>query len=170
MHESSEQFLKLSSSFLQREFLPRLRLAVERLSDEQIWWRPNEASNSIGNLMLHLCGNVSQWILGGVAGQPVTRHRQQEFDERRQIPRDELLERLSGVVTSACAVLEKLDPEVLNERRTIQGMDVTVMYAVYHVVEHFSMHTGQILMLTKMITAEDLKLYEFPGGAAVQRW
>jgi uncharacterized damage-inducible protein DinB len=170
MHTSSDLFLALSSRFLRDEFLPRIRVAVERLDDQQMWWRPNDASNSIGNLILHLCGNVMQWIVGGVGGQAVTRDRQREFDERSLIPRTELLARLAAVVDSACAVLDGLDPAVLHERRTIQGMEVTVMYAIYHVVEHFSMHTGQILMLTKMITAEDLKLYEFPGGAAVRRW
>ncbi len=168
--DNGRAFLALSARFLREEFLPRIRTALGHLTDDQVWWRPNEASNSIGNLVLHLCGNVSQWISGGVAGQPVTRNRQQEFEQRHTIPRQELLERLTTVVDSACSVLESLDPAMLHEHRTIQGMDVTVMYAIYHVVEHFSMHTGQILMLTKMITAEDLKLYEFPGGAAVRRW
>lgn len=163
-------FIALSSTFLREEFLPRIRAAVERLTDDQVWWRPNEASNSIGNLMLHLSGNVTQWIVGGVGGQPVTRDRQREFDERTPIPRSELLAALSRAVESAVRILDELDPAVLAERRVIQGMDVTVMHAVYHVVEHFSMHTGQILMLTKMLTAEDLKLYDFPGGVARKRW
>jgi uncharacterized damage-inducible protein DinB len=163
-------FIALSSTFLREEFLPRIRAAVERLTDDQVWWRPNEASNSIGNLMLHLSGNVTQWIEGGVGGQPVTRDRQREFDERTPIPRSELLAALSRAVESAVRILDELDPAVLAERRVIQGMDVTVMHAVYHVVEHFSMHTGQILMLTKMLTAEDLKLYDFPGGVARKRW
>lgn len=163
-------FIALSSTFLREEFLPRIRAAVERLTDDQVWWRPNEASNSIGNLMLHLSGNVTQWIVGGVGGQPVTRDRQREFDERTPIPRSELLAALSRAVESAVRILDVLDPAVLAERRVIQGMDVTVMHAVYHVVEHFSMHTGQILMLTKMLTAEDLKLYDFPGGVARKRW
>lgn len=170
MHDSPDQFLSLSSRFLREELLPRIRLAVERLNDEQVWWRPNEASNSIGNLMLHLCGNVSQWVIGGVGKQAVTRDREREFDERSRIARQELLQRLTAIVDSACAVIDSLNPARLDERRMIQGMEVTVMYAIYHVVEHFSMHTGQILMLTKMITAEDLKLYEFRGGAAVRRW
>jgi len=163
-------FIALSSTFLREEFLPRIRAAVERLTDDQVWWRPNEASNSIGNLMLHLSGNVTQWIEGGVGGQPVTRDRQREFDERTPIPRSELLAALSRAVESAVRILDELDPAALAERRVIQGMDVTVMHAVYHVVEHFSMHTGQILMLTKMLTAEDLKLYDFPGGVARKRW
>ncbi len=163
-------FIALSSTFLRDEFLPRIRSAVERLTDDQVWWRPNKASNSIGNLMLHLSGNVTQWIVRGVGGQPVTRDRQREFNERTVIPRSELLATLSSAVESAVRVLDGLDPAALAERRVIQGMDVTVMHAVYHVVEHFSMHTGQILVLTKMLTAEDLKLYEFPGGVARKRW
>lgn len=168
--DNGRAFIALSATLLREEFLPRIRIAVERLTDEQVWWRPNEASNSIGNLMLHLTGNVTQWILGGVGNRPVARDRQREFDERTMIPRDELLWKLTRAVETATTVLDHVDTSTLTERRVIQGMDVTVMYAVYHVVEHFSMHTGQILQLTKMITAEDLKLYEFPGGVARRRW
>lgn len=168
--DSSRAFISLSASFLRDEFLPRLRVALELLSCEQVWWRPNEASNSIGNLVLHLCGNVTQWIVGGVGKENVQRDRDREFSERTPIPKAELLERLSGAVQRAVTVLDSLDPASLGEQRTIQGNQVTVMYALYHVVEHYSMHTGQILLLTKMMTAKDLKLYEFPNGTARRRW
>lgn len=163
-------FLRQSATFLRDDFLPRIRVAVDKLTDEQVWWRPNEASNSIGNLMLHLSGNVSQWIVGGVGKQQVTRDRPREFAERAGIPKHELLTTLTSSVDAAVKILGRLDPATLDERRMIQGNDVTVFYAIYHVVEHFSMHTGQILMLSKMITAEDLKLYEFPDGAAKKKW
>jgi uncharacterized damage-inducible protein DinB len=168
--DDGRAFISLSSALLREDFLPRIRTAVDRLTDEQIWWRPNEASNSIGNLMLHLSGNVTQWIVGGVGKQPVTRDRQREFDERRRIPGQELIAHLTAAVESAAGILERLDPSTLAEPRVIQGMNVTVMQALYHVVEHFAMHTGQILMLTKMNTAEDLKLYEFSGDTARRRW
>ena len=145
-------------------------MATEQLTDEQIWWRPNEASNSIGNLILHLTGNVTQWIIGGVGNQPVVRDRQKEFDERSVISGSELLAKLEQTLERVSEVLSELDASSLMESRKIQGNDVTVLQAIYHVVEHFSMHTGQILLLTKIITAEDLRLYEFPAGAAKKKW
>ncbi len=168
--EISRAFVAHSAKLLRDEFFPRIRIAVEQLTDEQVWWRPNEASNSIGNLILHLCGNVTQWMIGGVGNLPHTRERQKEFDERSLIPQQELLTTLRTTIDKAEEVLKDLDASTLNERRMIQGNDVTVLQAIYHVVEHFSMHTGQILMLSKIITARDLKLYEFLGGAAKKRW
>jgi uncharacterized damage-inducible protein DinB len=168
--DAARFFVNHSAVLLSDEFLPRIRVAVMELTDEQVWWRPNEASNSIGNLILHLSGNVAQWISGGVGGQTVTRERQKEFDERSVIPRTELLGKLQATVEGAVGVLTSLDLSILHERRTIQGNDVAVLEAIYHVVEHFAMHTGQILMLTKMITAKDLRMYEFPDGTARKRW
>lgn len=164
--DNGKAFIEHSAELLQHEFFPRIRIAVEQLSDEQIWWRPNEASNSIGNLILHLAGNVSQWIIGGVGNRPVIRNRQEEFDERSMISGSKLLEKLERTLDDAKAVLSAFHSSALSERRTIQGNDVTVLQAIYHVVEHFSMHTGQVLLLTKLITAKDLPLYEFPDGVA----
>lgn len=163
-------FVSFSVSLLDDDLFPRLRRAVEQLTDEQLWWRPNEVSNSIGNLMLHLRGNVMQWIVNGVGGKPFVRDREKEFSERSLLPREQLLAMLDDAVAQAVDVLRRLDPATLDTRRMIQGDDVTVLEAVYHVVEHFSMHTGQILLLTKMLTSKDLQLYEFPGGAVRKRW
>ena len=142
-------FLEFSRRKLLKEYWPRLRGAVESLTEEQVWWRPNEASNSIGNLILHLAGNVRQWIVAGVGRQPNERNRQQEFDERRKIPKHELLARLTTVLAEADAVLANLQGGELGEARQIQGSGTTVMKAIYHVVEHFSMHTGQIQCIAK---------------------
>jgi uncharacterized damage-inducible protein DinB len=97
-----------------------------------------------------------------VGNRRVERHRQQEFDERRHLPARELLARLKSTVGEADAVLGRLGPETLLTRRAIQGYDVTVLEAIYHVVEHFSMHTGQIIVLTKTMTARDLQLWKAP--------
>jgi uncharacterized damage-inducible protein DinB len=163
-------FVSHSAHLLDEDFFPRIRVAVEHLTDEQVWWRPNEASNSIGNLMLHLRGNMMQWIVNGVGGKPFVRDREKEFSERSVLPRQKLVAMLEDAVAQSATVLRQLDPATLNTRKAIQGNDVTVLEAVYHVVEHFSMHTGQILLLTKMLTSKDLQLYEFPGGAARKRW
>src|SRR5689334_22812684 len=130
-----QTFIDGSRAFLAKDFFPRIQACVERLTDEEIWWRPNEQSNSIGNLILHLAGNVRQWIVSGLGGEDDTRTRQQEFDERSHIPKAELIAKLKSAVEDADAVLAKLDPEVLLENRKIQGKEISVMYAIYHVVE-----------------------------------
>ena len=152
-------FIAESRRYLRGEYFAKIRACVERLSDEDVWWRPNEESNSIGNLVVHLAGNVRQWIVSGVGGAPDRRQRQAEFDRRDAIPRDELIGILDTALRDVDEVLKGLDGEALEERRTIQGRDVTVFEAVYHVVEHFGMHTGQITFITKMRTGEDLGFY-----------
>jgi uncharacterized damage-inducible protein DinB len=149
MTEPARTFLNESRRYLREAYPGCIERAVLALTDEQMWWRPNEASNSIGNLILHLAGNVRQWIVAGVGRQPNERNRQQEFDERSTIPKRELLARLTTVLAEADAVLANLEEAELGEPRQIQGSDTTVMKAIYHVVEHFSMHTGQIQWIAK---------------------
>jgi uncharacterized damage-inducible protein DinB len=150
MEDIATRFIAESRSLLRSEYLPKIENCLEVLSDEDVWWRPNEASNSIGNLLLHLDGSTRTWILGVAGGVPVSRDRQREFDERKQIPRGELISRLRQTVAEADEVLVRIDPEVLLERRQSPWEEVTVLWAVYHAVEHFAMHTGQIIMLAKM--------------------
>jgi uncharacterized damage-inducible protein DinB len=159
MADISQVFLQKSSSLLVSDYLPKIERCLEHLSDDDVWSRPNEASNSIGNLLLHLRGNVTQWIIGGVGERAYERHRQQEFDERTHIPGRELLAKLRAVVEEAGEVIRGLDAAALLSKRRIQDYEVTVLEAVYHVVEHFGMHTGQIILLTKARTGEDLKLW-----------
>jgi uncharacterized damage-inducible protein DinB len=149
MTDVAQNFLGESRQYLRGTYLTAIETSVAPLTDAQVWWRPNEASNSIGNLILHLSGNVRQWIVGGVGQRPNERNRQQEFDERGPIPKEQLLARLRTVLNEADAVLASLTEGVLTERREIQGHDTTVLKAIYHVVEHFSTHTGQILWIVK---------------------
>ncbi len=160
MPETGRQFLDLSRYYLTDEYLPKIRRAVADLSEEEIWWRPHEASNSIGNLLLHLTGNLRQWVLSGLGGETDRRARQEEFDARGGPPGEELLTRLSSAVEEAAKVLQSLDPASLLERRQIQGREVMIMRAVYHAVEHFATHTGQILLLVKQFTGQDLGFYQ----------
>jgi uncharacterized damage-inducible protein DinB len=165
-----EEFIEESRNLLSQSFLPRIMLCVQSLSDEQLWWRPNEESNSIGNLILHLSGNVRQWIVSGVGHQPDVRERNREFAQREILPRDDLLNRLRQAVAEADEVLVEIRPSDLLKQRTIQGNEVTVLQAMYHVVEHFSMHTGQIILLTKMLSA-NLSFYNFSEqGKAKSMW
>jgi len=140
------------------------------LTDEQIWWRANDETNSIGNLVLHLCGNARQWIVCGVGGAPDARDRDAEFAQREVIGRDELLQLIRSTLSDVGSVLKNLDRDVLLETRTIQGSEVDVLEAIFHVTEHFSMHTGQIIMLTKMLTASDLRFYDFSTGTPHHDW
>lgn len=166
----SKAFVDRAQEYLLGHYLPKIERCLENLTDEQIWWRANEDSNSIGNLILHLCGNARQWIISGVGGQPDGRVRDAEFAQREVISRDELLTLLRSTLAEIETVLRNLDPALLMERRQIQGHDVDLLEAIFHVTEHFSMHTGQIIMLTKMLTASDLRFYGFEDGTPVQRW
>lgn len=139
--------------------LGRIEVALDRLSEGQVWARGSENENAIGNLALHLCGNVRQWIVSGAGGAPDLRERNAEFQARDGIPASELKRRLRTTVDEAAAVIHSLTTERLIERIRPQGYDVSVLEAVYHAVEHFSMHTGQILFAAKMLTGEDLGFY-----------
>lgn len=155
----SRLFLEFSRSKLVEQDWPRIRSSVEPLTDEQVWWRPNEASNSIGNLILHLNGNVHQWLVASFERAEDARNRPAEFAERESIPRAVLLERLDSTIRRASDVLSRLTPADLLATLHIQGNTVTGLYAVYHVVEHFGMHYGQILYITKLLRGEDLGFY-----------
>jgi len=168
--EIPQTFIDGSRAFLTKDFLPKIESCIERLTDEEIWWRANEHSNSIGNLLLHLSGNVGQWIVSGLGDTPDSRVRQQEFDERSHIPKQELITKLRQAIEQADIVLAKLNPNSLLENRTIQGKEVSVMYAIYHVVEHFAMHTGQIMLLTKLNSGKDTSFYDLSTGVSRARW
>ena len=169
-HAIARAFLRRATEYMLGDYLPKIERCLEKLSDEQIWWRANEESNSIGNLILHLCGNARQWIVCGVGSAPDNRNRDSEFEQRDVISRDDLIALLRSTLTDVEATLQAVDPSTLLEYRKIQGNDVDILEAVFHVTEHFSMHTGQIIMLTKMMTSDDLRFYEFDAGVPVQRW
>ena len=168
--ENGAAFLDLSAKFLQSEFFPRVEAAVGRLGPDDLWWRPNERSNSVGNLLLHLAGNLRQWVVHGVGEQPDHRVREEEFSATGGLDAREALDRLKAVVDEAARVLREADPARLLEPKSIQGMAVTKLEAVYHAVEHFSMHTGQILWITKLRTDEDLGFYHIEDGRAERNW
>ena len=164
MNTEITQSLNAYEEHLLREFyLPRILTCLQRLSAEQIWWRPNKASNSVGNLVLHLAGNVRQWIISGLGGAADRRQRDLEFSEQGPLPRRVLASRLRRTVEGACRVLRKVSPEELKRVRSIQGFSVSGMEAAFHSVEHFSHHAGQIILLTKMVTGRDLKFTRLPG-------
>lgn len=165
-----QAFIEQSRSYLSSEYLPKIRRCVEELSEEDLWWRPNARSNSVGNLLLHLAGNVRQWVVAGIGGETDARQRQEEFDADVGPRRDDLLERLEATLGEVDRILASLPPDRLLERRVVQGREVTVLQALYHAVEHFGMHTGQIIYITKLRTGTDLGFYEVEGGIAHRKW
>ena len=152
-------FLEFSRHKLFEQYWPRLRACVESLSDEQLWWRPNDLSNSIGNLILHLNGNVQQWLVASFNHLEDTRDRPAEFNQRSALAGSELLAKLGATLEQGLEVLTHLTEADLLATFEIQGYRVTGLNAVYQVVEHFGLHYGQILYITKMQRSEDLGFY-----------
>jgi uncharacterized damage-inducible protein DinB len=157
-------FLDFSAAKLS-QLTARIQDCLRRLSPEQIWARSNDNQNAAGNLVLHLCGNVRQWIISGIGGAPDIRQRDREFAARGGLVATELSQRLQATVQEAVAVLESLPPERLAHRVTIQAYDLTVLEAILHVVEHFAQHAGQILYATKLATGQDLGYYKHLSAA-----
>ncbi len=155
-------FLANSQNSISRQNLPHIVECLQQLSEEEIWWRPNAASNSAGNLVLHLCGNVRQWILAGLGGAEDKRERDREFAERGPIPRQALIAQLRRTVRDACRVLGKLSDDSLSRKYEIQGYHVTGLDAAFHVSEHFGYHTGQIIYITKLKRGRDLRFTRLP--------
>jgi uncharacterized damage-inducible protein DinB len=152
-------FLEFSRQKLLKQYWPRLRSSVEPLTDEQVWWRPNDSSNSIGNLILHLNGNVYQWLVASFNRQEDSRDRPAEFNQRESISASKLLDRLGETMREASEVLARLTIEDLVAPYEIQGYHVTGLDAVYQVVEHFGLHYGQIVYIAKAQSGRDFGFY-----------
>jgi uncharacterized damage-inducible protein DinB len=157
----AQEFIESSRVFLKEDFLPKLLHCLEDMTETDVWWRPNEQSNSVGNLILHLCGNLRQWILNGIGGAHFDRDRDAEFDERRPRLKTELIANLKETVQAVDRVLEALPPGTLMDRFPVQAYNPSRLQAVYHVVEHFSYHLGQILYIYKLRTGRDPGFYRY---------
>ena len=155
----ASEFLSFSRNKLLNQYWPRLRKMVEPLTLEQVWWRPNAASNSIGNLILHLNGNVWQWLVASFDHLEDSRDRPAEFNATGDLTAADLLSRLSQTMAEAEKVLSRLSAGELSATYQIQGYTVTGLAAVYQVIEHFGLHYGQIVYATKMQEGRDLGFY-----------
>lgn len=168
---SATIFIDKSRHYLATEYPSKIRLAVTNLSHEEIWRRANEDSNSIGNLIVHLTGNIRHWIVAGIGGATSDRDRAAEFAVRDGPGGDELLALLDDATRDADAVIAAQSETDLIRECEIQGRNTTVLAAIYHVVEHFSMHTGQIIMLAKMYAPGSVRFYgDDPAGKAFPLW
>lgn len=155
----TEEFKKEFVRRVRDESLVRIHRCLDQLSEEQIWYRPNENSNSVGNLVLHLCGNITQYILTGIGGREDLRARATEFSARQTHNRQQLKEQIEQVVRDAVEVIETVRPDMLRQVRPVQVFQESVLAMMVHVIEHISYHTGQIAWMTKWMTDEDLGFY-----------
>jgi uncharacterized damage-inducible protein DinB len=156
-NEIGALFLTHSSNKLE-QMTGYLTTCLTRLSDEQVWQRNGAHENAVGNLVLHLCGNMRQWIMHGCAGAPDVRVRDQEFSTAEGLTAEQLIEHFQSTVNEARHVIDTLPAARLSERTTPQGRDVSVLDAIYQVVGHVQQHVGQIILLTKQMTCKDLDL------------
>ena len=141
------------------EYRGRIDVCLGKLDEAQIWERGGENENAIGNLILHLAGNVRQWIVCSLGGIPVDRDRDSEFDARGGFTSAQLSHKLRETVDAASTIIERLTTEQLTRSYEVQIYKVSGVEAVFHVVEHFAHHAGQIIFVTKMLTATDLGFY-----------
>ncbi len=133
---------------------------LDLLSEEEIWYRPNELSNSVGNLVLHLCGNVRQWLHSTLGGIPDTRQRQSEFDQRTAIPASELKNMIQQLMLQSDKILKNTTPAMLMDTYSVQGFAETGVSILVHITEHFSYHVGQITYFIKAHKSLDTGYYE----------
>lgn len=161
---TESEFLTFSADKL-TQLMSRIETSVAKLTPEQIWARGSDSQNAIGNLLMHLNGNLRQWMLHGIGGAPDERDRDSEFAAHGGAGAAELLSRLRATVEEVASLIRSLPASRLLEQHSVQGYNVTVLAAIYHVVEHFSGHAFQIFLLTKMFTGEDLGFYAHLNSA-----
>lgn len=160
------RFLERSQYYLGTEYPAKIRAALRSIPADHLWWRPNPSANSAGNLVLHLCGNLRQWVISGIGGTPDVRARDAEFAARDGHTHETLLAQLDTTCAEAVEVIGRLDADALDAVRTIQGRETSVFSALYHVVEHFSGHTGQIIYLAKQLAPGSVQFYDDTDGLA----
>ncbi|MDH3243757.1 MAG: DUF1572 domain-containing protein [Saprospiraceae bacterium] len=146
---------------LVKECSERTLKCLGLLSEQEIWYRPNEHSNSVGNLVLHLCGNVRQWLFSTLGGKPDIRQRQAEFDEKGPIPGKDLEQMIEDLMDEVNRLLDNLKPEDLLKTYPVQGFDESGVAILLHVTEHFSYHVGQITYFVK--AHKDLSVGYYEG-------
>jgi len=142
---------------LLNHYWPRVQRCLIELPNEQIWWREHESNNSVGNLVIHLVGNLNQFILATFGGAPDTRDKEREFSERDPISKEELLRRLEAVLRESDAILAQFSPARFSEKTILQGRERSYLEVLAMVLEHFALHTGQIIYIAKLKTGKELK-------------
>lgn len=154
----SQAFIEDSIHYMELN-VPRIVNCLNRLSEEQVWQQPNASCNSIANLVLHLCGNITQYIVSSLGGAEDNRQRDLEFSTKAGYNKAMLIDKITTVNNRAAEVMHQQDATSLLKRRMVQGFDKTGIGIIIHVTEHFSYHVGQIALLTKLLVDEDLGFY-----------
>src|SRR3954467_9088276 len=154
--EAGELYLFAARESL-AEGLRKVEHCVHQLDEGQVWWRPHPGMNSIANLMLHLAGNLRQWIVSGAGGARDIRNRPEEFVDRSELPKNNIVSMLRSAVREADGVLERLPPQTLTEPRRIQGFDTTILAAIFDSIAHFRGHTQEIIHMTREILGDKYK-------------
>ncbi|MBV6439689.1 MAG: DUF1572 domain-containing protein [Haliscomenobacteraceae bacterium CHB4] len=158
---NSPELQELTAQIILRmeENTPRIEKCLAELSEEEVWQHPNPASNSVGNLILHLCGNITQYAISSLGNRPDARDRDAEFAAEGGFSKAELMEKLDWTVREAVETIRRADREELLRVRAVQGFDMSGIGIIVHVCEHYSYHTGQIAFWTKLLKSKDLGFY-----------
>jgi len=154
----TQQFIE-QSIFRMEESSSRIRKCLDQLTEDEVWKRPNPSSNSVGNLLLHLCGNITQYILSSLGNREDKRTRDEEFAAKGGYQKEELWKKLQTTVNEAVSIIRKMDTTQITEVHSVQGFSLSGVGIIVHVVEHYSYHTGQIAFWTKQLKDKDLGFY-----------
>ncbi|SRR5258705_11109223 len=159
MNSTAREFIEQCISVVEKKNTPKIIKCLDQLTEDQVWMRPNKASNSIGNILLHLCGNIRQYVISGLGDQPDVRERDKEFSAQGGYNKEELLARLNDTLTRAAEIIRNTDEVRLLKIYTVQGFSYSGAGIIVHITEHYSHHTGQIIFWTKQLTGNDLGFY-----------
>jgi uncharacterized damage-inducible protein DinB len=155
-----QQEFKDQAIFRFQEKKTHITKCFQQLTEKDMWSRPNASSNSVGNIILHLCGNIGQYILSSLAQQPDVRERDLEFSTEGGLSKAELLHKLSTTIDEACAAVNACADAELLQKRQVQGFTFSGVGIILHAVEHLSYHTGQIAYLVKLRNDQQIGLYD----------
>ena len=158
MNSFNNIFLTQSSKYILLN-VPRIKICLDKISEDEAWWSPNSSTNSIANLIIHISGNIQQYIISGLGGKPDTRKRDKEFSTKGGMDTLTLLSLIDSTANEAADIIRNLNANTLEESFSLQGYRMTGLEAIIHVTEHFSYHTGQIALITKMIANQSLGFY-----------
>jgi len=161
--DAVSQAVLAEAAALLDQCVTKIAHCLDQLSEEQVWWRPEKSMNSIGNLILHLCGNMRQWMVSGIGGAADIRQRSAEFAERGPIPKAELLSRLKQVIAETKAAFQRTGAADMARERVIQGYTVSGWGAIFHTIPHFNGHTQEIISFTRMQLGDAYKFYWKPA-------
>ncbi len=133
---------------------------LKELEEAETWKRPNQNSNSVGNIILHLCGNIRQYAISSLGQIEDIRERDKEFSADGGYSKSELLKKLTDTVEQAKNIIKNSSEAELLRKRQVQGFTHSGVGIIVHVTEHYSYHTGQIIFWIKLLKDKDLEFYK----------